>query len=133
MPLRFVILYHTGVESPHFDFMFEMEEGALLTTFRCPSWPPVVGDVLEELAEHRRAYLDYEGQISGNRGEVRRVDAGTIAHVVLASDPPTLGLALDGKTSLDLSLSHLLEPGIDSATRWLVQTVEEIEDADQER
>lgn len=27
--------------------------------------------------EHRRLYLDYEGPISGDRGSVRRVDAGT--------------------------------------------------------
>ncbi len=29
------------------------------------------------LAEHRKIYLEYEGEIAGNRGSVRRVDEGT--------------------------------------------------------
>ncbi len=29
------------------------------------------------LADHRLAYLDYEGPISGNRGEVYRIEEGT--------------------------------------------------------
>jgi hypothetical protein len=33
------------------------------------------------LADHRPAYLDYEGPISGNRGEVRRLCAG---HIIAA-------------------------------------------------
>lgn len=126
MALRYVILHHTGVASPHFDFMFEMEPEADLTTFRCPIWPPSPGEIWEELPEHRRAYLEYEGPVSNNRGHVRRIDAGLIDHVVLAADPPTLGLALDGERCIDLSIAHLLEPGVDSATRWIVQTVEEI-------
>lgn len=31
----------------------------------------------EPLADHRKAYLDYEGPLSGDRGCVRRWDAGT--------------------------------------------------------
>ena len=31
----------------------------------------------ERLADHRLTYLDYEGPVSGNRGSVRRLDAGT--------------------------------------------------------
>ncbi len=30
-----------------------------------------------QLADHRLAYLDYEGPVSGDRGTVRRIDAGT--------------------------------------------------------
>ena len=33
----------------------------------------------ERLADHRLAYLDYEGPVSGDRGHVRRLDAGTFA------------------------------------------------------
>ena len=29
------------------------------------------------LPDHRKHYLDYEGEISGNRGTVARIDAGT--------------------------------------------------------
>lgn len=126
MPLRFVILHHTGIDSPHFDFMFEMEPAVPLTTFRCPAWPPAIGDVWEELAEHRRAYLDYEGPVSNGRGHVRRVTVGTIEHVVLNGDPVTLGIALDvfGDESLDLSITNTLDEGTESTTRWVVQTLE---------
>jgi len=31
----------------------------------------------KRLADHRRAYLDYEGPVSGNRGQVKRHDRGT--------------------------------------------------------
>lgn len=126
VPLRFAILHHTGIDSPHFDFLFEMEPSALLTTFRCPNWPPQLGDEWEERAEHRRAYLDYEGPVSNGRGHVRRVAAGTIEHVVLSSDPVTLGLALDlpDGESLDFSITNALQAGTDSTTRWVVQTLE---------
>lgn len=30
----------------------------------------------EQLADHRLAYLEYEGPVSGNRGQVTRWDAG---------------------------------------------------------
>jgi hypothetical protein len=30
----------------------------------------------EELGDHRLAYLEYEGPLSGDRGRVRRYDAG---------------------------------------------------------
>jgi hypothetical protein len=126
--LRFVILHHTGIDAPHFDFLFEMEPDALLTSFRCPTWPPLPGDVWEEMPEHRRDYLEYEGPVSGHRGDVRRIDAGTINHVVLATDPPTLGVALEAIRPLDISIAHAFEPGVDSATRWRVQTVEPLGD-----
>jgi len=30
------------------------------------------------IGDHRKAYLDYEGPLTGNRGTVRRVDSGTV-------------------------------------------------------
>jgi hypothetical protein len=33
--------------------------------------------IVRRIADHRLAYLDYEGAVSGDRGTVRRVDAGT--------------------------------------------------------
>jgi hypothetical protein len=33
--------------------------------------------VSERLADHRLAYLDYEGPLSGERGNVTRIDGGT--------------------------------------------------------
>src|SRR5947207_2640870 len=77
---RFVILLH---ETPagydrgtHFDLMLE-RDGALRT------WAmekmPAASDTIaaERLPDHRLAYLDYEGEVKGERGHVSRVDAGT--------------------------------------------------------
>jgi hypothetical protein len=97
---RFVLLYHrcptNYVRSSHWDLM--LEQGDMLRTWalaRLPkawqaahSWtqlsttdcPPlaVENDVeAVELADHRREYLDYEGELSGDRGSVTRVAEGT--------------------------------------------------------
>jgi hypothetical protein len=76
---RFVILRH---EMPpgqdrdsHFDFMFEM--GSVLRTWSHPEFPTEGKRVrFEALADHRLAYLEYEGPVSGNRGTVKQVEAG---------------------------------------------------------
>lgn len=77
---RFVVLAHNHPD-PHFDFMLEAD-GELLT-WRLPAWPPELSAVQPEvslsatpLPPHRLAYLEYEGPVSGNRGAVKRVDAG---------------------------------------------------------
>jgi hypothetical protein len=77
---RFVLLRHEcppGFDAPsHWDFM--LEDGAALLTWRLGTLPVAGGAPVaaERLGDHRLAYLDYEGPLSGNRGEVRRVDAG---------------------------------------------------------
>jgi hypothetical protein len=55
--------------------MFE-QEGALMT-WRSPRWPVDTDTPLVRLADHRLAYLDYQGPISGRRGRVTRVASGT--------------------------------------------------------
>jgi hypothetical protein len=76
MTLRFAILHHTGVTTPHYDLMFEPDPEATLATWRSPVWP-VVGPVpVEQLDDHRRDYLDYEGPVSNDRGRVDRVVGG---------------------------------------------------------
>jgi hypothetical protein len=47
-----------------------------LLTWRADHWPLADGTRLTLLGEHRRAYLAYEGPVSGGRGEVRRVAEG---------------------------------------------------------
>ncbi|MBV8780188.1 MAG: hypothetical protein JO353_02215 [Phycisphaerae bacterium] len=56
--------------------MIESEPGGLLMTWRSPVWPIERETALTRLADHRRDYLQYEGEISGNRGTVRRVASG---------------------------------------------------------
>ncbi|MGI9427580.1 MAG: DNA polymerase ligase N-terminal domain-containing protein [Bythopirellula sp.] len=87
---RFVLLRHecpADFEKPsHWDFM--LEAGGSLRTWemrQLPSaWARIFGDSSEEqsvqlveLADHRLAYLDYEGPLSGSRGRVQRCDDGT--------------------------------------------------------
>jgi hypothetical protein len=71
---RYVILEH---DHPvlHWDFM--LEAGDVLRTWRLAE-PPRLGQAVPAVASfaHRRMYLDYEGPVSGNRGQVKRWDAG---------------------------------------------------------
>ena len=76
---RFVLLRHEvpaefGRPS-HFDLMLQSESSLL--TWEINQIPPS-GQSVEavQLPNHRLLYLDYEGPISANRGEVRRVDHG---------------------------------------------------------
>jgi DNA polymerase Ligase (LigD) len=72
---RFVVLEHVW-NGVHWDFMLEC--GNALRTWAI-DMPLVAGQDLpaRALPDHRMIYLGYEGVISGNRGSVRRVDAGT--------------------------------------------------------
>jgi len=76
-PLRYVILWHDGVAEPHFDLMLETLPGSALATWRSPHWPIERPTLVTRLKDHRRAYLDYEGELSERRGRVERVVAGT--------------------------------------------------------
>jgi hypothetical protein len=76
---RFVILRHeTPPHSPrpaHFDLMLEVE-GALWT-WALPEEPaPGRKLAATRLTDHRLAYLNYEGEISGDRGYITRWDDG---------------------------------------------------------
>lgn len=77
---RFVILFHEmppdASRPDHFDLMIEAETA--LWTWALPAWPePGMWMDVAPLPDHRLAYLEYEGPISGNRGRVTRRDAGT--------------------------------------------------------
>ena len=72
---RFVLLEHLW-DGIHWDLM--LEDGEALRTWAIDA-PVVIGRDLpaRALPDHRRIYLDYEGDISGDRGRVRRIDEGT--------------------------------------------------------
>ena len=85
---RFVLLYHDcppHLDKPsHWDFMLEDED--VLLTWALAQHPTALEAegspiVAAQLADHRLAYLDYEGPVSGNRGHVTRVDAGTFTWI----------------------------------------------------
>ena len=76
---RFVVLHHrfpaTWSRNDHFDFMLEKEESLL--SWVLPLWPLSAEPVdVKRIDDHRKSYLDYEGPVSNDRGEVSRVDAG---------------------------------------------------------
>ena len=90
---RFVILEHQ-FQGVHWDFM--LESGELLRTWRLDK-PPESGRPIAAtpLADHRRAYLDYEGEISGGRGRVNRWDQGEFEWLV--DEPRSAEVRLDGR------------------------------------
>ena len=77
---RFVVLRHdvpSGVgRGLHWDFM--LETGDVLCTWALAEKPEPTGTscLAERLDDHRLIYLDYEGNVSGNRGTVTRLDRG---------------------------------------------------------
>jgi hypothetical protein len=95
--LRYVVLHHTGIAEPHFDLLFELETGLMLAAVRCREWPLSDGARAERIADHRRVYLEYEGEISGGRGSVRRIASGTCE------------VKIEGEQSILLTLDSGLE------------------------
>ncbi len=79
MPNRFVILHHSVAGSEHWDLMLEHDD--VLLTWQLAAEPVNVSSLpimARRIEDHRKAYLDYQGAISGGRGHVSRVDAGTM-------------------------------------------------------
>jgi DNA polymerase Ligase (LigD) len=76
---RFVILRHEmpGGERQgvHWDLM--LEQAGVLRTWALTEEPAAGKEIAADyLADHRLAYLEYEGPVSGDRGEVSRWDWG---------------------------------------------------------
>jgi hypothetical protein len=90
---RFVILEHDHPQL-HWDLM--LETGGVLRTWRLLA-PPEEGCAVaaEASFDHRLAYLDYEGPVSGNRGHVRRWDHGT--YQIEDEQTDRLCLLMDGQ------------------------------------
>lgn len=86
--MRFAILHHTGsaLHPDHYDLLIQTAEGAddddcvleAFATVRDEFPEPAAGAPvsLKRLALHRRVYLDYEGALSRERGQVARADGG---------------------------------------------------------
>lgn len=79
MALSYVILEHTVKGGKHFDLMLEVPQQEKLRTVQLQARLGKAGDscAMKELEAHRRAYLEYEGEVSGDRGVVKRVERGT--------------------------------------------------------
>lgn len=82
---RFVVLAHDH-PVPHWDLM--LEQSSSLKTWRINSIEPrqPSSQTAVGLADHRLAYLTYEGPVSGNRGNVRQIDNGNYITQVWRED-----------------------------------------------
>jgi len=73
---KFTISHHTGSkDGDHYDLMLEHGEG--LRTWRLVNTAFQVFQVARQIKDHRKSYLDYEGEITGDRGRVKIWDTGT--------------------------------------------------------
>lgn len=95
---RFVILRHTmpaaAVRPSHWDLMFELGESGL-KTWAVNEPPDKAGDQpATQLPDHRAVYLNFEGPIPPDRGEVTRFDRGNCE--VLLHEPDCVQLHLLG-------------------------------------
>ncbi len=98
---RFVLLKHAFPDdcprATHWDLMLESD--CTLRTWALEDEPSTgVETSAMRLADHRLAYLDYEGEVSGGRGTVTRVDQGSFA--VIQEDAGSLQVALYGERLL---------------------------------
>ena len=109
---RFVILRHDSPRGLHFDLLLEM--GQALKTWALPQ-PPESGIEMtcEALPDHRPAYLDYEGPVSGDRGSVTRWDRGTCE--IQRPNDTELVLELSGEK---LAGRATLKQSLEDSRRW---------------
>jgi|SRR5579863_5816785 hypothetical protein len=90
---RYVILEH---DHPHVHWDLMLEAGERLRTWRLASAPEFDKAVVAEASfDHRLAYLEYEGPVSGGRGRVTRWDHGS--YTLQADEAERLVLHLDGQ------------------------------------
>ena len=102
---RFAILTH---DSPFFHWDLLLEAGDVAWTWRLLDEPGPDRTVrVERIGDHRLLYLDYEGPVSGGRGQVARWDAGTYRIVHETGDELTVCLSGD-RGELRLTLPWVL-------------------------
>ena len=98
MKLPFVILRHSGCGSLHYDLM--LSDGDALATWQLSTRPqsaaPGQSVRARRLADHRAAYLTYEGPVSRNRGQVKRIDEGS--YECIEKTPLRWAVRLEGET-----------------------------------
>ena len=88
---RYVILEHDW-PMRHWDLL--LEAGESLRAWRLLKEPHTGGSVpAEPNFPHRLLYLDFEGPLSGDRGQVQRWDAGTFEWVENEPDRAIVDLA----------------------------------------
>ncbi|MBI5360130.1 MAG: hypothetical protein HZA48_06050 [Planctomycetes bacterium] len=117
--LRFVVLQHTDSMGVHYDIMLE-KEGALETwkAMNPPNYYACHPSFAQKIANHRTAYLDYEGEISGNRGKVTRWDKGT--YRIIERTENRLTVYLTGQKGSG-TFNFIRRPVKDDENAWIIQ------------
>ncbi len=120
-PKTFVILHHALPDgSEHWDL--GIDQGEALATWQLLEDPALlasgrIGAVrARRIADHRRAYLDYEGPVSGNRGHVTRLDRGDCR--VLEERPNCWRVRLSGSILIG---SYEIIAGGESERDWMLR------------
>ena len=115
---RFVLLRHELPESSarasHYDLMLE-RDGDLFTLELVDLLQPGVPQTGRELPPHRKAYLDYEGPVSRDRGEVHAIDRGALAIMTWneeSIDAELRGRWLHGRLTIARESSREGEPAL---------------------
>jgi hypothetical protein len=78
----------------HWDLLVEIPGQALVPTWRLAADPLTTPGPIPALRikDHRRLYLEYEGPVSGDRGWLRRVDAGAGDSAIVTGNTLTVRL-----------------------------------------
>ncbi len=79
----------------HWDFMLEIGDVLCDLGHRCADRCRSEDLPARRLGDHRRVYLEYEGPVSGDRGNVRRVDSGTY-RMLSSGRPSTFARLVNG-------------------------------------
>ncbi len=89
---RFVVQAHTRNHQTHYDLM--LESGDTLKTWQMDSPPDQIPQTTIKIQDHRLIYLEYEGEISNNRGSVKIWDKGEIS--ILEESDTAWSIAMEG-------------------------------------
>lgn len=92
----FVLLEHTTSTGAHWDLLIEQPGHDTLLTWRLLADPLTNKSIpAEHIGRHRRIYLEFEGDIGGGRGVVRRIDRGPANLREIAGDTANVELSGD--------------------------------------
>ena len=125
--LRTAILEHTTATGVHHDWLIEdptlpnpaAPDARLWTARVAPppqDWPSLQRFDLTVIPPHRRAYLDYQGPVSGNRGYIRRLAHGMCQASIWSTNKIVLSLQSE-QVYLVLQLTRL------ASDRWVAVVV----------
>lgn len=90
---RFVLLTH---DHPHWHWDLMLEANEVLRTWRLDSEPSTRDRIsATPLPDHRLLYLEYEGPVSNQRGNVQRWDRGD--YELVADDGSVFDMILRGQ------------------------------------